>query len=72
MPRERRRLSGDTVGMPQTTEHATRYTGWEASPAVLRVHTVLVSAYCTLMLLSSMTVFSDLRETIAASLVHFR
>jgi len=48
-----------------------RYAGWEASPAVYRAHTVLLSAYCTLMLLSSLTVFAGLRETIAASLVHF-
>jgi hypothetical protein len=46
-----------------------RYAGWKASPAVYRVHTVLISAYCTLMLMSSMTVFDDLREIVLASLV---
>jgi len=58
--------------MQQTKSHQERYAGWKASPSVYRVHTIVISAYCTLMISSLGLAAEGLREIIEASLVVFR
>lgn len=53
-------------------ERDLRYAGWNAAPGIKRMHTIFVSAYCTLMLSAAGTAAAGIREIIAAGLIAFK